>query len=85
MQVFLTFYIFIYFYRCQVNSDSEVRDAISVIRNYQPTYGSFKFRSFTWTSNMQQEIYIFCEVRVCEIYMGMQCENLVTLILLYNF
>jgi len=41
---------------------------INVTRNYLPTYGTFQFRSFVWSHNDEDPIYLFCDVKICDSY-----------------
>ena len=54
-------------YRCANSSDvdSDSNPITEITRNYQLTTGKFQFQSFVWNPNVEDPIFIHCEVAIC--------------------
>ena len=55
-----------FFFSCEDPTDPECD--LTVSRNFLPTYGAFYFRSFVWSHDETDPIFIHCKVKICDNY-----------------
>ncbi|CAK8691415.1 unnamed protein product [Clavelina lepadiformis] len=60
---------------CPADNSFDPDDAIMIDRNYDVKYSIFKFRSFVWTLNQEQAIYVYCDVTICHNDVGSGCDS----------
>ncbi|XP_076804656.1 uncharacterized protein LOC143448694 [Clavelina lepadiformis] len=60
---------------CPADNSFDPDDAIMIDRNYDIKYSIFKFRSFVWTLNQEQAIYVYCDVTICHNDVGFGCDS----------
>ncbi|XP_076813896.1 mucin-like protein [Clavelina lepadiformis] len=65
---------------CPANNpnDMNVTNPIVLGQNYQPTYATFGFQSFTWIGILgdEQQIYVHCFVTICHVQSNASCSDL---------
>ncbi|CAK8683038.1 unnamed protein product [Clavelina lepadiformis] len=60
---------------CPADNSFDPDDAIMIDRNYDVKYSTFKFRSFVWTQDQDQAIYVYCDVTICHNDVGSGCAS----------
>ncbi|XP_076806472.1 uncharacterized protein LOC143449989 isoform X2 [Clavelina lepadiformis] len=60
---------------CPADNSFDPDDAIMIDRNYDVKYSTFKFRSFVWTQDQEQAIYVYCDVTICHNDVGSGCAS----------
>ncbi|XP_076810120.1 uncharacterized protein LOC143452867 [Clavelina lepadiformis] len=50
---------------CPANNPFESDDSIEIDRNYLEKNATFNFKSFVWSENEEQAIYVYCRVTIC--------------------
>ena len=66
---------FVEHFSCPADNSFDPDDAIMIDRNYDVKYSTFKFRSFVWTQDQEQAIYVYCDVTICHNDVGSGCAS----------